>query len=47
MPTKDLPKGRPAGGDFAILWRIASLALRYRWRIAIALGATILAAAFS
>ena len=46
MPTKDLPKGRPVGGDFAILWRIASLALRYRWRIAIALGATILAAAF-
>ncbi|MGE0747078.1 MAG: ABC transporter ATP-binding protein [Rhodospirillales bacterium] len=43
-----LPDGAQAGvgGDARILWRICRLALRYRWRIAIAVAATVIAALF-
>ena len=46
MPSKDYSESRRSDGDVAILWRIVSLAFRYRWRIALALGATVLAAGF-
>jgi ATP-binding cassette subfamily B multidrug efflux pump len=46
MPSNDYSEGHRANGDLAILWRIVSPAFRYRWRIALALGATVLAAAF-
>jgi len=35
-----------AGGDFGVLWRILRLAMRYPWRLAVAVGATIAAAVF-
>ena len=38
-------RGRPKP-DLAILLRIARMALRYRWRMAVAIGATIIAATF-
>jgi len=37
---------RPAGNDAQILWRIIRLCLRYRGRVAIAVGATVIAALF-
>ena len=46
MPRHDYSEGRRSAGDLAILWRIVSLAFRYRWRIGLGLGATVLAAAF-
>ena len=46
MPSNDYSEGRRSDGDLAILWRIVSLAFRYRWRIVLALGATVLAAVF-
>ena len=38
--------GRRLGSDLQILWRITRLVLRYRWRVALAAGATLAAAAF-
>ena len=46
MPSNDYSEGRRSDGDLAILWRILSLAFRYRMRIALGLGATLLAAGF-
>jgi ATP-binding cassette subfamily B protein len=46
MTSIDYSEGRRSNGDLAILWRIVSLAFRYRRRIGLALGATVVAAAF-
>lgn len=46
MPSNDYSEGLPSDGDLTILWRIVSLAFRYRWRIALAISATVVAAAF-
>jgi ATP-binding cassette, subfamily B, multidrug efflux pump len=43
MRTDDSSGDRRAAGDFAVLWRIVRLAVRYRARVAIAVVATLVA----